>query len=72
MSKMNVTEQVINEHVTDVICSIYNLENVLTQLAEEDSSLNSEFEELSKIVKYVSSLRQPMTDALHLYDGLEQ
>ena len=72
MSKMIITDQVINEHITDVICSVYNLENVIAQLSEEDSSLNGEFEELSKIVKYINTLRQPMTDILHLNDGLNQ
>ena len=71
MSKMIITEQVINEHVTDAVCAVYNLENVLAQLAEDDMSLNSEFEELKKIVNYINGLKQPLTNALHLYDDLK-
>ena len=67
MSKMIITEQVINEHVTDVVCAVYNLENVIAQLAEDDMSLNGEFEELDKIVNYLNGLKKPLVDALNIY-----
>lgn len=67
MSKMIITEQVINEHVTDVVCAVYNLENVIAQLAEDDMSLNGEFEELNKIVNYLNGLKKPLVDALNIY-----
>ena len=67
MSKMIITEQVINEHVTDVVCAVYNLENVIAQLAEDDMSLNGEFEELDNIVKYLNGLKKPLVDALNIY-----
>ena len=71
MSKMIITDQVINEHVTDVVCAVYNLENLLEELSENDMSLNGEFEELNNIVKYVNSLKKPLTDAFHLYDDMQ-
>ena len=71
MSKMIITDQVINDHVNDVVYAVYNLENVITQLAEDDMSLNGEFEELKKIVNYINGLKQPFTDALHLYYDLK-
>lgn len=67
MSKMIITEQVINEHVTDVVCAVYNLENVIAQLSEDDMSLNGEFEELNKIVNYLNGLKKPLVDALNIY-----
>lgn len=67
MSKMIITEQVINEHVTDVVCAVYNLENIIAQLAEDDMSLNGEFEELNNIVKYLNGLKKPLVDALNIY-----
>ncbi len=71
MSKMIITDKVINDHVNDVVYAVYNLENVLSQLAEDDMSLNGEFEELKKIVTYINGLEQPLKDALHLYDDLK-
>ena len=71
MSKMIITDQVINDHINDVVYAVYNLENVIAQLAEDDMSLNGEFEELKKIVNYINGLKQPLTDALHLYDDLK-
>ena len=67
MSKMIITEQVINEHVTDVVCAVYNLENVIAQLSENDMSLNGEFEELNNIVKYLNGLKKHLIDALNIY-----
>jgi hypothetical protein len=32
---------------------------------------SKEFEELKKIVNYINGLKQPLTDALHLYDDLK-
>ena len=71
MSKMIITDQVINDHVNDVVYAVYNLENILTELSENDMSLNGEFEELNKVVEYINSLRKPLTDALHLYDDMQ-
>lgn len=60
---MIVNEQVIKDAVDSVVESIYDLENVLDVLTENETSLNAEYETLKNISVYMRLLKKEMLSA---------